>query len=172
MPTVYLAGPDVFRPDAAAYGQALKALCGAHGFTGLFPLDQQLPAGLAGPAAARWICEANLALLRRADLVMANLEDFRGPGEADSGTAFEVGFAVALGKPVWAYAPEPGTIVDRATVRRDEAGVPLDARGLHVEDFGLGKNLMLACTVRLVHGGPAQCLAAMARHLEQGGRPR
>ncbi|QQE06265.1 nucleoside 2-deoxyribosyltransferase [Cupriavidus sp. ISTL7] len=162
MPTVYLAGPDVFRPDALAHGQTLKALCAQHGFTGLFPLDHQLPAGLAGEAAARWIYQANAALIRRADLVMANLDDFRGPGEPDSGTAFEVGFAVALGKPVWAYTGDPGTIVERATAGHDAEGRPLDAHGFHVEDFGLGKNLMLACSVQLVQGGPAQCLAAMA----------
>lgn len=162
MPTVYLAGPDVFRPDAMAHGQALKALCAQHGFTGLFPLDHQLPAGLAGEAAARWIYQANAALIRRADLVMANLDDFRGPGEPDSGTAFEVGFAVALGKPVWAYTGDRGTIVERATAGHDAQGRPLDARGFHVEDFGLGKNLMLACSVQWVQGGPAQCLEAMA----------
>ena len=43
---------------------------------------------------------ANLEAIRAADFVMANLNDFRGPGEPDSGTAFEVGFAAALGKPV------------------------------------------------------------------------
>jgi len=162
MPTVYLAGPDVFRPDAMAHGQALKDLCAQHGFTGLFPLDHQLPSGLAGEAAARWIYQANVALIRRADLVMANLDEFRGPAEPDSGTAFEVGFAVALGKPVWAYTGDRGTIVERAAVGHDAEGRPLDARGFHVEDFGLGKNLMLACSVQLVQGGPAQCLAAMA----------
>ncbi|WP_064575761.1 nucleoside 2-deoxyribosyltransferase [Cupriavidus gilardii] len=169
MPTVYLAGPDVFRPDAMAHGQALKALCAQHGFTGLFPLDHQLPAGLAGEAAARWIYQANAALIRRADLVMANLDDFRGPGEPDSGTAFEVGFAVALGKPVWAYTGDRGTIVERATAGHDAQGRPLDARGFHVEDFGLGKNLMLACSVQWVQGGPAQCLEAMAMAMAAAG---
>jgi nucleoside deoxyribosyltransferase len=162
MPRVYLAGPDVFRDDALAHGERLKHLCEAHGFTGIFPLDNALPPGLSGPRAAHWIYEANVALIRGADLVMANLDDFRGPGEADSGTAFEVGFAVALGKPVWGYTADAGTIVDRAAARIDSEGRPRDARGFLVEDFGLGKNLMLACPVRMVQGGPEQCLAAMA----------
>ncbi|SPR99128.1 nucleoside 2-deoxyribosyltransferase [Cupriavidus taiwanensis] len=162
MTTIYLAGFDVFRKDARAWGEHLKALCAAHGFTGLYPLDQSAPEGLSGPDTARWIYDANIALLRRADLVMANLDDFRGPGEADSGTAFEVGFAVALGKPVWAYSADAGTLRERVTVATDADGTPLDARGFTVEDFGLGKNLMLACPVRLVRGGAAECLAAMA----------
>lgn len=162
MPTIYLAGPDVFRPDAVAHGHGLQALCARYGFTGLFPLDNMLPAGLEGPAAARWICEANLDMLRRADLVMANLDDFRGPGEPDSGTAFEVGFAIALGKPVWGYTDDAGSLRERVTVETTRDGVPVDERGFHVEDFGLGKNLMLACTARIVPGGPENCLMAIA----------
>lgn len=162
MQTIYLAGFDVFRKDARAWGDHLKALCAAHGFTGLYPLDQAAPGGRSGPDTARWIYDANIALLRRADLVMANLDDFRGPGEPDSGTAFEVGFAAALQKPVWAYSADAGTLRERVTVATDADGTPLDARGFVVEDFGLGKNLMLACSVQLVQGGAGECLAAMA----------
>lgn len=35
--TVYLAGFDVFRPDAAAQGQSMKALCARYGLEGLYP---------------------------------------------------------------------------------------------------------------------------------------
>ena len=35
---LYLAGPDVFRADAVAHGEALKALCARYGFEGLYPL--------------------------------------------------------------------------------------------------------------------------------------
>lgn len=162
MKTIYLAGFDVFRKDALAWGEHLKALCAAHGFTGLYPLDKSAPQGLSGQDTARWVYDANIALLRRADMVMANLDDFRGPGEPDSGTAFEVGFAAALQKPVWGYSADAGTLRERVTVVTDEAGRPLDARGFVVEDFGFGKNLMLACSVKLVQGGAAECLAAMA----------
>ncbi|MFM0085191.1 nucleoside 2-deoxyribosyltransferase [Paraburkholderia sediminicola] len=34
---------------------------------------------------------------------MANVADFRGTGEPDCGTAFETGFAPALGKDIWGY---------------------------------------------------------------------
>ncbi|MDF3886265.1 nucleoside 2-deoxyribosyltransferase [Cupriavidus basilensis] len=162
MKTIYLAGFDVFRKDAIAYGETLKALCTRHGFHGLYPLDKSAPAGLSGPDTARWIYEANINLIRRADMVMANLDDFRGPGEPDSGTAFEVGFAIALQKPVWGYSSDPGTLLDRAAVATGDKGERLDARGFVVEDFGLGKNLMLACSVKLVAGDAEACLAAMA----------
>ncbi len=46
---VYLAGPDVFRPDAEAFGARLKAICAGHGLDGVFPLD-----GLAGGDDPAW----------------------------------------------------------------------------------------------------------------------
>lgn len=161
MKTLYLAGFDVFREDALDWGRQLKALCAEFGFEGLYPLDKQVLVGLQGPDAARWIYDANIALLRRADMVMANLDDFRGPGEPDSGTVFEVGFAVALQKPVWGYFADAGTLLERVGVGADDEGRARDEKGFLVEDFGLPKNLMLACPVRLVRGGPLECLQAM-----------
>jgi nucleoside 2-deoxyribosyltransferase len=159
-PQIYLAGFDVFRLDAAEHGERLKALCIERGLTGLYPSDGGLPAGLSAQVAARWICDANLALIRTADAVMANLNDFRGAGEPDTGTAFEVGFAVALGKPVWGYRSDERPLVALAAVRTDDQAA-FCSRGFIVEDFGLPLNLMLACTVELVIGDAATCLDAI-----------
>jgi nucleoside 2-deoxyribosyltransferase len=139
VPSVYLAGFDVFYPDALARGEYLKALCATHGLEGLYPLDAALPEGLSDPAG--WICQANLDSLRRADAVLANLGRFRG-NEPDSGTVFEVGFACALGKPVWAYFPDQQPMIEQ--LPRDEQGLCPD--GFVVENFGLPRNLMLACS--------------------------
>jgi nucleoside 2-deoxyribosyltransferase len=138
-PKAYLAGFDVFRVDAIAHGEHLKSLCAAAGLMGLFPLDNDLPHELAGPEAAAWICQQNMAMLCEADLVIANLGNFRG-AEPDSGTVFEVGVAVAMGKPVWVYFPERGSL--RQQVPSSEGRC---RDGYFVEDFGLPKNLMLAC---------------------------
>lgn len=157
---IYLAGPDVFRPDARAHGQRLKASCARHGHEGLFPLDEPAPCATARDA-AQGIYRANLALLERADVVMANLAPFRGQ-EPDSGTAFEIGYAAARGKPVWAYADDARPMAQRIATGTDAEGNPLDAQGNLVENFGLGLNLMLACSVTLVQGGPDDCLQAIA----------
>jgi nucleoside 2-deoxyribosyltransferase len=157
---IYLAGFDVFRADAVEQGERLKALCRAHGFEGLYPLDNALPAGLAGREAARWIYEQNIGLIRRADLIMANLNVFRGL-EPDSGTAFEVGYGAALGKPVWAYTDDARPLVAQAGAGRDAARV-IDAQGYTVEDFGLNVNLMLACAARVVAGDAQACLREIA----------
>ena len=36
---IYLAGPDVFLPDAVEIGRRKAAICARHGLTGLYPLD-------------------------------------------------------------------------------------------------------------------------------------
>ena len=139
MTTVYLAGPGVFRPDALQFGAQLKEYCALNGLTGLFPLDQAAPTDLAGDALSKWIFNANCALIRRADVVLADVSAFRSTSEPDSGTAFEIGFAYALGKPVYLWLPDvPANsgIVDRV-------GGAVDENGWQVEDFGAPLNLML-----------------------------
>ena len=169
-PGVYLAGFDVFLPDAAAHGERLKALAARHGFDGLFPLDNQTPPGLAGAALAQWIYRANVAMIQRADLVMANLNPFRG-AEPDSGTAFEVGYAIACGKPVWAYTEQADSLIAQVAVgTADTPARAIDAQGYTVEDFGLNLNLMLACSARVVIGDAADCLARMAAERADGPR--
>ncbi|QSB18805.1 nucleoside 2-deoxyribosyltransferase [Pseudomonas sp. 15A4] len=159
-PLVYLAGFDVFRADAIEHGRALKALCDQHGLEGLYPFDNDVPQGLTPEEAAAVICNANIAMIKRCDGVLANLNAFRG-AEPDSGTAFEVGMAVALGKPVWAYFEANGSLRDQ--IEHDAAG--FDAQGFQVEDFGLPRNLMLACTWAGSSDKAEEAIEALAAHL-------
>ena len=164
---LYLAGPDVFRPDAAAHGRRLVALCAEHGFEGVFPLNESLPQGLAPQALAAHVYRANVAHIERCDAVLANLDFFRGP-EPDSGTCFEVGYAVARGKPVIGYVPEEGSFAERIRRRHPQALGPRgkDAQGWDVEEFGLPLNLMLAVPCRIVVGDLGVALAAL-RHAQE-----
>ncbi len=147
MKYLYLAGPDVFYPDALERGAHLKRLCAAYGFEGLFPLDNTIAA--ASPLeTARAIREANLELIRRCDAVLANLEPFRG-FEPDSGTVFEVGYAAALGKRVVGYAPDLRPMGERMRDFQElDAASACDREGLMIEEFGLSHNLMFAELVR------------------------
>ena len=160
---LYLAGPDVFRPDAAAHGRKLVALCAEHGFEGVFPLAGSLPQDLPTPQAlAAHIYRANIAQIERCDAVAANLDFFRGP-EPDSGTCFEVGYAIARGKPVVGYVPEEGSYAGRIRRRHPQAAGPggSDAQGWELEEFGLPLNLMLGVPCRIVVGGLGAALAAL-----------
>jgi len=141
MKKVYLAGFDVFYPDAIKRGERLKHLCEQYGLKGSFPLDNTVPSGMSGREAASWIYQKNIQALSESAAVLANLNNFRGH-EPDSGTVFEVGFAVARGIPVWAYFSDDHPLKDK--IATDKQG--LCAEGFTVEDFGLPKNLMLAAS--------------------------
>ncbi|MBC9180014.1 nucleoside 2-deoxyribosyltransferase [Pseudoroseomonas ludipueritiae] len=147
---IYLAGPDVFLPDAAAIAAAKKEICARHGMTGVFPLDPvQDPAAEAAADRFMKIYLWNEAHIRSCDAMAANLTPFRGPS-ADAGTVFEIGFMRALGRPVMGYANAAASFRDRtlaflgdAARRREEPDEWEDAEGLHLENFGLQDNLMI-----------------------------
>jgi nucleoside 2-deoxyribosyltransferase len=146
---IYLAGPEVFLPDALAVGAEKVRLCAEAGFEGLFPLDASLDLeGLAKGEAARRIALANEALMRSADAIIANLTPFRGASR-DAGTAYEVGFMRALGKTVLGYTNAGGDYASRARAFRLIPPLPFDCdrADLEIEDFGLAENLMIAVAV-------------------------
>jgi nucleoside 2-deoxyribosyltransferase len=151
---VFLAGPDAFAPDGAAVVAAKRELVEAAGFA---PLAAALPdPGVERDEIAARVAYADtLSALREADAAIANLSPWRGPG-ADASTAFQAGFAAALGKPVFAYANvEDEAQADllgrvRAWIGADEeaGGVWRDADGCEVEDLGFPESLMLWAEAR------------------------
>lgn len=113
------------------------------------------------------IFEANLGLIRKAQIVVANLDPFRGP-EPDSGTAFEMGYALALGKKVCGYVTRLDNTVarvaqaeGRTSLPAGSAMLPTDRQGLAIENFGLPCNLMLAVPAGIVAGGLEACLQSI-----------
>lgn len=146
---VYLAGPDVFLPDALALAERKRAICAAHGLTGIFPVDAHpAHAEQAGLPRWLWIYRRNEADMRAADAVIANLTPFRGPS-ADAGTVYEVGFMRALGRRVLGYSNVAAAFDARTVLflgpagRLDAEGRWRDAADMAVEAFGLGDNLMI-----------------------------
>ncbi|MDM0010590.1 nucleoside 2-deoxyribosyltransferase [Variovorax sp. J22G73] len=162
-PRVYLAGPDVFRPDAVNHFQTLADACEEFGMEALAPFDAALAS-----ATPRQIFEENMRMLRRADGMIANLAPFRG-AEPDAGTVFEVGAAHALGIPVVAYGMGAGSYSDRVRALYgailDEKGILRDSAGHLIEDWGFPMNLMLACAVP-IEDGPAGALRKLRKLLQ------
>lgn len=142
MKTIYIAGFDVFYPDAIQRGAQMKIACAERGFIGLYPMDNEADN-------AQEIFEGNLSFIRRADIIVANLNPFRGK-EMDSGTAFEIGYAHALGKEIWGYLDDDRTMRERL----GEA----DENGFSVENFGLPINLMIGQPAHIMKGGFVDCL--------------
>jgi nucleoside 2-deoxyribosyltransferase len=156
---IYLAGPDVFRPDVVEWAASARALCRRYGFDPLLPTDH-------GETTAEKIIEANIAMIRKAQIVAANLDPFRG-AEPDSGTAFELGYAHALGKRICGYVTRLDTVLQRVHAERrcqpsaDEVGPLVDVHGMHIENFQLPVNLMLAIPTQIVEGGLEACLQSI-----------
>lgn len=149
-PRIYLAGPEVFLPDALAVGAAKCRICAEHGLDGAFPLDATLDLrGLSKHEQARTISLANEGLMRSCDAIIANLTPFRGVS-MDSGTAFEVGFMRALGRPVLGYCNADPSYKRRADAYRagPRAAGDCDRAAYDVEDFDLPENLMIAIAIR------------------------
>ncbi len=150
-PQIYLAGPEVFLPNAAEVGLRKKVLCQEFGFVGLFPLDNDLSTVAGGEKIDEKIFAANVALMRQAKAGIFNLTPFRGVN-ADPGTAFELGFFTALGKPVFAYSNSAEDYFDRVAqthgAHRAPDGVFCDAAALTIENFGNADNLMLDAALK------------------------
>jgi nucleoside 2-deoxyribosyltransferase len=147
-PKLYLAGPEVFLPDPQEAARKKKALCWQYGFEGIFPLDNEVrDETLTRPEQGFRISQANEALIRDSDGVVTNLTPFRGPS-LDAGTAFELGFARALGKPVFGYTNDHRTYLERVASGFGRSGHHQEGRcedcfGMAIEDFDLVDNLMI-----------------------------
>jgi nucleoside 2-deoxyribosyltransferase len=147
---IYLAGPDVFLPDAVEIGRRKAAICARHGLIGLYPLDNTIDIAAADASLA--IFKGNEAMMDAADAIIANLTPFRGPS-ADAGTVYELGYMAGRGKLCFGYSNDPALYPERVArshaVTKAAAGHLIDHDGLTVEDFGLPDNLMMIHTLDL-----------------------
>lgn len=157
---IYLAGPDVFLPNAAEVLAAKSALVHEAGLTPLAPGDAQVDRSLSRFDQGCAISEVDEGLMNRADAVIANLTPFRGVS-ADPGTAFELGYMAAQGKAVFAYTNDARPLTDRIRsalgADDDGSGQARDRDGLAVGNFAMADNLML-------HGGVARRGATLIVH--------
>src|SRR6476646_1934780 len=162
-PRVYLAGPGVFRKDAKAFGEILKQKCARAGLVGCFPLDNEIACDSPRQQAER-IYRANIDLLDSAQAIIADISPFRGP-HMDQGTAWEIGYGIAKGLPVYAWSTDFVNLLDRtrrhvgAHVRN---GRTVDDKGWTIEDFGLIDNLMIVVSCTSIHRSDDEAISACA----------
>lgn len=148
---IYLAGPEVFLP---AFGKPLfdekKAACAEFGFEGVSPMDGELALeGLSAFAQGVAIYKGNIGHMNACDAIIANMTPFRGVS-MDPGTAFEMGYMAANGKPVLGYSHVTSPFHQRSTLYY-EHGRPdlLEAYsvGTSIERFDMADNLMMVGAV-------------------------
>jgi nucleoside 2-deoxyribosyltransferase len=149
----YLAGPDVFLPDARGHARRKVAICARHGIIGRPPLDEDADGLEDLPNEEAWqaiFCKG-LATMEECGVVIANLTPFRGPS-ADAGTLVEVGWFLGRGKPVFGYSNAAAPFSERSRRQVEAVADPLP--GLAVEGFGLPDNLMVPGAVLAGGGHP------------------
>jgi nucleoside 2-deoxyribosyltransferase len=151
-PKVYLAGPEVFLPEAIEVGVLKKELCAKYGLKGLYPFDNEIPITDRNDQPDLLIYRMNVEMISDADCGVFNLTPFRGPS-ADVGTVFELGMCIALKKPAFAYTNEKADFLRRVkefseTRREPSTGVWRDADSMAIEDFRNADNLMLEAALK------------------------
>jgi nucleoside 2-deoxyribosyltransferase len=140
--TAYLAGPDVFLPDAVAHAASKVEICRRFGLHGLPPLNED--ADPAAPELELWqvIYQKDIAMMEKSDIIIANLTPFAG-ASADAGTLIEVGWFLGKGKPIFGYSNTPENFEPR--MRRQLGTEHAD---LSIEGFDLPDNLMIVGAVQ------------------------
>ena len=92
--------------------------------------------------------------------MLANLNPFRG-SEPDSGTVFEIGYAIALGKRVVGYLEDARSQTEKFAGSDRSKGRIVDHNGFSIENFGLPVNLMLGIPCEIVEGGLLEALKVL-----------
>ncbi len=171
---VYMAGPDIFRPEWPDTAARILNASAAWGFEPLLPipagqsLDRPGVTGITSPGTAedaQPVFASCLAMVRSCDAVVADITPFRGD-EPDSGTVFEIATAYSLRKPVIAYTRDTRLTHERHAHNGSstENGALLCRSGLLVERFGLPCNVMVAqACLEIVFGDVVDALSALKR---------
>jgi nucleoside 2-deoxyribosyltransferase len=138
----YLAGPEVFLPNARPHALRKIDICARYGIEGRTPLNQDIErrAEMSDEEFAFAIFRKDIAMMEACDIVIANLTPFRGPS-ADSGTLVELGWFLGRGRPVFGYSNSATPFLHRS--RAHVEVLPDGLQGIVVEDFGLPDNLMI-----------------------------
>ncbi|MDE8349302.1 MAG: nucleoside 2-deoxyribosyltransferase [Acidocella sp.] len=148
----YLAGPDVFLPNAAQHAAEKIRICAIYGLTGLAPLEDQNQIST-GSTTDVWraIFRKDIEMMEDCDIIIANLTPFRG-ASADAGTLVELGWFLGRGKPIFGYSNSAASFTARSLAQI--AAMPDGLPGLVVENFGLTDNLMVPGALEFGGGLP------------------
>ncbi len=162
---VYLAGPDVFYPNAIERGQEKKKSLAACDLIGHYPLDNELPTFTDNYYFGLAIGRANERMMRICQVIMANMDPWHGPS-MDVGTAFELGYMSGLAENnpdiliVGYYSngiPPNFTERVKQSIYQDQVcrsvnGNLIGADGLTLEEFDMQDNLMLVHAIEKTGG--------------------
>lgn len=158
---VYLAGPEVFLPNARIILDLKGSLTRSAGFEPVSPGDVAIDTMPDKHELGLAISVVNERLMKSADAIIANLTPFRGIS-ADAGTVYELGFMCGQGKLAFAYTNLADDYFLRTVAYYGGKVITgLDGRnrghdGLSIENFDMVDNLM-------VDGGIDSCGGSIVR---------
>ncbi len=106
-PVVYIAGFECFLPNGRELAKQAVELCEEMGFEAIspvmgHPIGEEIDFSKGKQAVAKQIFFNNIKYINHCDLVVANLNNFRG-WEPDGGTCFELGYAYTQGKKLYGF---------------------------------------------------------------------
>lgn len=145
MPTIYLAGPEVFLPDAMEVMGEKRRLAAHYGFSVTGPGADENSPSLTVPLTAHAIYQRNHEAMSASDYCLANITPFRSIS-GDVGTIYEIGFMIALGRKVWAYSNDHrpyGARVWSDWYKQSGPQAHKGTDGLAIETYGMADNLMI-----------------------------
>ena len=155
-PGVYIAGPECFMPDGKEKAAAALALCDKLGFEGIspamgHPLGDEIDFSKGKQEAAKQIFRNNIKFINHCDIIIANVNNFRG-WEPDGGTCFEIGYGYSQGKKLYVFLDDVrpcyekyiGNIHNDGIFWRDDNGAFFESGCL---------NLMISGPATVVQGG-------------------
>ncbi len=162
----YLAGPDVFFPDAAARGESKKAKLAAVGIEGHFPGDNEPRE--AKDCGASLIAMTNEGLMLeccqtgRIGIILLDMTPYRGPF-MDVGTAFEAGFMSMLAEArnniiIIGYTEDERTLEERVIQQifggkcQKKNGRVFGPDGHKIEAYGKADSLMVMHAIEKTGG--------------------
>jgi len=166
---VYLAGPEVFLPNAREQLDYKITLARTAGLIPVSPGDLVIPPQPTKQQFGHAISEIDERMMDSADAIIANLTPYHGIN-ADTGTCYELGYMCAQGKHAFAYTNVADNLrtrtVDyyRGDVHTDANGRLRGSDGLAVEDVDMVDNLMMQGGIER-RGGQVVVHAAAPEHL-------
>lgn len=153
-PVVYLSGPERYDTDAEQKYEAMKKICDKYGMAACSPLDwadgvEKIESDNPYTAAAN-VFDNCQQQVRNCDLIVANLNDYRGY-ECCNDTGFECGMAFQLGKTLYGYMDDTRPMKYRIPHLGEDREFH-DMSGCNVENFDYPLNLMFGCSMKIFEG--------------------
>lgn len=166
---IYLAGPERYAKDGAEKLAVMKALCEKYGFEVYSPLDwaegvTEIETDSPYTRAVN-LFDNFQQHVRNADVIIANLNDYRGY-ECMNDASFECGMGFQLGKKLYAYMDDTRPMIERIPNYGEAKGYK-DMTGSDVENFNYPLNLMFSCSMKIFEGAFENVIEAIAEDIKK-----